>query len=587
MSALLRVLFVLLPAVLFSSVYAQGEARLFQAASHPQYVPGEVLIKLKSELSSSAAASVLQAYGVQRLKTYGPLNILKCSYPAATDMQNMITQLKEDENIVYAEPNYIYHIVETIPNDPRFSSQWALNNTGQTGGSNDADIDAPEAWQIQTGSRSVIVGIIDTGIDYNHPDLAANVWQNPGESGNGRETNGVDDDGNGFVDDFRGWDFINNDNNPFDDNSHGTHVAGIIGAVGNNGAGVSGSNWQVSLVGLKFLAANGSGNTADAIEAILYGIQMGFPILSNSWGGGGFSQALADAIESANQAGILFVAAAGNESNNTDNTPNYPSNYASENVVSVASSDDRDQLSSFSNFGATTVDLAAPGSDILSTVPGSGYQEFSGTSMATPYVSGVAALLRAQFPGIDHLSLKYRLMGSTDPKSAFAGKTVSGGRLNAAAALSTNPLITTLRHPDTNDAANAYPITAFIVDDGTVAGATLHYTLSGSATGSDSVAMTAANLQFSANIPAQPLETTINYFVRATDNDGNATTGQTLSFRVTANPPGGGCCGAGAVTLHSGNSSFDAWGTLLINALLFLAIPVYYLRKTRRNHPAE
>ncbi|MCB0271271.1 MAG: S8 family serine peptidase, partial [Calditrichaeota bacterium] len=240
------------------------------------------------------------------------------------------------------------------------------------------------------------------------------IWKNPGESGNGKETNGVDDDGNGFVDDWRGWDFANNDNDPFDDNAHGTHCAGIIGAVGNNNRGVSGINWNVSLVGLKFLTGSGSGSTSDAIDAILYAVQMNIPILSNSWGGGGFSQALADAVEAANQAGILFVAAAGNENNNNDSNPNYPSNYTSENVLAVASSDRRDIRSSFSNYGKTTVDLAAPGSDILSTTPNNNYQSFSGTSMATPYAAGTAALVKAQYPNINHIALKYRLMGSVD-----------------------------------------------------------------------------------------------------------------------------------------------------------------------------
>jgi subtilisin family serine protease len=316
----------------------------------------------------------------------------------------------------------------------------------------------------------------------------------------------------------------------------------------------------------------------------MYATTMGFPILNNSWGGGGFSQALADAIEAANQAGILFVAASGNDSKNTDSSANYPSNYTSENVVSVASSDDRDQLSSFSNYGRTTVDLASPGSSILSTVPNNGYQSFSGTSMATPYVVGVAALLKAQFPTIDHVSLKYRLMGGVDAKSNFVERCVTEGRLNAANSLSTNPLITMVRFVNTNNTTNPYTITAYIVDDNPIAMAKLYYTLSGGATGTDSTAFTANNnTKYTADIPAQPLETTVSYYVKAWDSQGNMTTGRNLTFQVTATSPpsGGGCCGAAAITLNTGNPNADVAVTLIANALLFLSIVLVFRRKRK------
>ncbi|MCB0262987.1 MAG: S8 family serine peptidase [Calditrichaeota bacterium] len=581
--------------ILGASSFGQGnaDANLFNIErSQETYVPGEVLVKFKSQLGIRSVEGLLSDKGVKAQKSYESIGVVKYTMdgPSARSvdgdkMAELLDELRSDPNVEYAEPNYYVYALETTPNDSRFGEQWALKNTGQSGGTNDADIDGTDAWDTQRGSQSVIVGVIDTGIDYNHPDLQANIWKNPGESGNGKETNGVDDDGNGFVDDWRGWDFANNDNDPFDDNAHGTHCAGIIGAVGNNNRGVSGINWNVSLVGLKFLTGSGSGSTSDAIDAILYAVQMNIPILSNSWGGGGFSQALADAVEAANQAGILFVAAAGNENNNNDSNPNYPSNYTSENVLAVASSDRRDIRSSFSNYGKTTVDLAAPGSDILSTTPNNNYQSFSGTSMATPYAAGTAALVKAQYPNINHIALKYRLMGSVDFVSDFVDRTVTEGRVNAAKALSGNPLITTEQHEDTNDNQTPYTITAFIVDDGSITNATLNYSLSGSGSGTGAVPMTANGVSYTANIPPQAIGTTIEYSVKATDNANNSTTGRMLAFDVTGTPPpgngGGGLCGASAMTLNSGHLGLDLFATVFFNLMIFIGLP-YFLFKRRK-----
>jgi subtilisin family serine protease len=297
-------------------------------------------------------------------------------------------------------------------------------------------ISAPTAWDLTKGDRRVVVGIIDTGVDCSHPDLAMNCVGNAGETGRdllGRDkrTNGVDDDKNGYVDDFRGWDFANNDNYPFDDHGHGTHVSGTIGAVGNNGLGVTGVAWQVGIVGLKFLDASGSGTLEAAIRAIDYANMMNFPITNNSWGGGGYSQALSDAIAKGQAKGLLFVAAAGNESGNNDTDPAYPASYKLDNIVSVAATDSQDALAYFSNVGKMSVHLAAPGVQILSLLPGNRMGPMSGTSMATPHVSGVAALIKARYPTAKYPEIKRRLLQGVDKLPNLEPKTITGGRLNA------------------------------------------------------------------------------------------------------------------------------------------------------------
>ncbi len=323
--------------------------------------------------------------------------------------------------------------LQAVPNDPSYGRLWGLENVGQTGGRADADIDAAAAWNLSTGSRSVVVAVIDTGVDTNHPDLRANTWRNPGEIAG----NGLDDDRNGFADDVYGYDFANNDANPMDDNSHGTHVAGTIGASGNNGAGVAGVNWATSIMALKFLRGDGSGYTSDAVRAVNYATMMrtrygvNVRVTNNSWGGAGYSTALGDAITASGNAGILFVAAAGNDSQNNDAAANYPSNYTAANLIAVAASDANDNLASFSNYGAATVDLAAPGVSIYSTIPGSRYDSYSGTSMATPHVSGVAALAWALAPNATVAEVRSAILEGADRLALLQGKMVTGGRLNA------------------------------------------------------------------------------------------------------------------------------------------------------------
>ncbi|GAC1355637.1 MAG: hypothetical protein NVSMB42_14120 [Herpetosiphon sp.] len=340
--------------------------------------------------------------------------------------------LKRHAEVAYAEPNYIWTVdlAPVIPNDPSFGDLWGLRNTGQivsgSIGTPGADIQATDAWAITTGNKSIVVGVVDTGIDYNHPDLAANVWSNPGGIG-------------GCALGTHGYNAITRSCDPLDDNNHGTHVSGTIGAVGNNAIGVVGVNWNVSIMGLKFLDAAGSGNTADAITAIDFAVKakiagVNVRALNNSWGGGPFSQALLDEINIANANDILFVAAAGNSSTNNDITPHYPSNYNAPNIISVAATDQTDALAYFSSYGATTVHLGAPGVNILSTTPNNTYSIFNGTSMATPHVTGAAALILSQTPQTT-AQLKSTILSSVDPDPALAGLTITGGRLNVCRAL--------------------------------------------------------------------------------------------------------------------------------------------------------
>jgi hypothetical protein len=397
----------------------------------------EILVGFKPGVSAASQRAVLSTLGAAPEQRLRPIRTYLASVASLREASVLAT-LARDPRVRYAEPNFRYR-ADAVPNDPSFTQLWGLSNTGQivngVAGTADADIDAPEAWSVSTGSPDVTVAVIDTGVDYTHPDLAANIWINPGENCAGCRNDGVDNDGNGYVDDWRGWDFINNDNDPFDDNGHGTHVAGTIGGVGNNGAGVTGVNWSVKIMPLKFLDANGSGDAADAVRAVLYATSMGAVVTNNSWGGDAYSQALADAVAQADAHGSLFVAAAGNNFSDNDATPNYPSNYDIPNVIAVAATDNRDARAWFSNYGRSTVDLGAPGSSILSTWPGASYRSLDGTSMAAPHVTGAVALAKAAFPTASGEGLKALLLRTVDPNTSLATRTSTGGRLNIGNAL--------------------------------------------------------------------------------------------------------------------------------------------------------
>lgn len=362
-----------------------------------------------------------------------------------TSLQETIDSLRAHPDVLYAEPDFRVQL-QAVPNDPSFNRLWGMNNLGQTGGVNDSDIDAVEAWDVTTGGGSMIVAIVDTGVDYTHPDLAANIWTNDDEvPGNGR-----DDDNNGYVDDIHGYDFVNGDGDPRDDHFHGTHVAGTIGAVGNNGIGVAGVNWNVRIMALKFLDSYGGGYISDAISALNYAVANGAKVSNHSWGGGGYSQAMFDAIQAASTANHIFVAAAGNESSDNDQFPAYPASYELPNIISVAALDHSDQLAYFTNVGAQSVDVGAPGVDIVSTFPTyltpamqndgfqRNYESISGTSMATPHVAGLAALVYDQHPEWSATRVIEQILGTVEPIDALR-QTTTGGRINAAAAVG-NPV---------------------------------------------------------------------------------------------------------------------------------------------------
>lgn len=430
-----------------------------QVSSEPEAVPGELVIKLTQDQASTLQAKAWLNQALNEAKAQITVETLS---PFQTDsklfrailsektvcaVKQAISALKGHSGVVYAEPNYIYRIsdepldpVSNLPDDTGLDLLWGLYNTGQTDsagqvGTAGSDIDVVPLWnEGYTGSRDVVVAVIDTGVDWTHPDLVDNIWTNPGEAGD-LATNGVDDDGNGFVDDVHGWNFITNTNNSVDDHSHGTHVSGTIGGMGNNAQGVVGVNWEVSIVPIKFLSASGSGTLEAAVESINYATLMGVNLSSNSWGGGGFTQSMFDAIQAARDKDILFVAAAGNNRSNNDSTPSYPASYDIDNVVSVAATDNQDKLASFSNWGATTVHVAAPGVNVYSTVKNGGYDTYSGTSMACPHTAGTAALLLSANAELTYAEVKDRLIRTSDPVRGLRRKVASNGRLNAYNAL--------------------------------------------------------------------------------------------------------------------------------------------------------
>jgi subtilisin family serine protease len=329
---------------------------------------------------------------------------------SGVSVSDALAWYKAQSGVDFAQSDALIHISQTA-NDTYASQQWALSAIG-----------ASTAWNYTTGNRQIVVAVVDTGVDYNHADLSANIWKNTNEiAGNGR-----DDDGNGYVDDYYGFNFTNSTSNPMDDNGHGTHVAGIIGAVGNNSTGIAGVNWNVQIMSLKFMDSSGTGYTSNAVSAIYYAVNNGARVINNSWGGGGYDQALATAIQYARNRGVIVVNAAGNSSANIDASPSYPASIKYDNVLTVAATDQNNNLASFSNYGVSTVDIAAPGVSIISTYTSNRYAYMSGTSMAAPYVAGAAALIWSENPTWTYSQVINDLLSTTTASASLNGRVAHG-----------------------------------------------------------------------------------------------------------------------------------------------------------------
>ena len=495
-----------------------------------QYVPGEILVKFRPDASTARRNAVLEARSARLVRRFEALDLHHVRLRTGQTVEAALAAFQADPDVLSAQPNYIRYLTAPAPpNDPSWldDSLWGLRK-----------IMAQPAWtNFTSGDGTVVVADIDTGVNYNHPDLAANMWTNPGEI----PGNGVDDDHNGYVDDVRGIDTVNHDSDPMDDHGHGTHTAGTIGAVGNNGIGVVGVSWNVKILACKFIAAGGSGTDAGAIECFNYitalknrGINI--RVSSNSWGAARdltqpFPTTFKNAIDAAGNAGILNVFAAGNAGTNNDVTPFDPATFTSSSIVAVAASDGADNRAGFSNYGSTSVDLAAPGVSIRSTY-GGGYGDLNGTSMATPHVAGAAALLFTQKPSLTVSAAKSLLLGNVDRLGAWTGLAVSGGRLNVFGAALANagnlPPTVSIAAP-LNGATLTVPpavtVTATANDsDGTVSSVAFY--ANGSLIGTDTAS------PFS--IPWSPAAAIYTLTAVATDNLGVATTSAPVTVTVTA-----------------------------------------------------
>jgi hypothetical protein len=413
-----------------------------QAAGEPEYVPGEIIVKLKGKAKATKSQAFIGKAVSEKAMTlkgsWAGLNMHHFALKPGQDVEVTLKELQADPDVEYAEPNYIFRRMSVEDPGPLVSMsevQAAADSSNASASSTYQSTRAPiqlsEGWSSASSSATPpVVAVIDTGLDLSHDVFVQTgaIWVNPGE---GSTPNGVDDDSNGFVDDIHGWNFVANNNAPIDDDSHGTHVSGIILGVTQDIFAASLQPAKIRIMPLKFLDKNGQGTTSDAVKAIYYAVNNGAKVINNSWGGGGFSNSLLDAIAYAYDHKVAFVAAAGNAASNNDSSPTYPANYNVPNLMSIAATTDGDYLASFSNYGHQTVNMGAPGYQIWSTFPGNMYGRSSGTSMATPFVSGVAALVMREAPQMSGYQVKSLIFGANEGISSLVGKTTEQSRLNS------------------------------------------------------------------------------------------------------------------------------------------------------------
>lgn len=565
---------------------------ILAVAEKGRYKEGEIIVKFKSGVLSSQSVRTHQSVGAAALG----MNMERVKLPAGVGVKDAIAQYMQDPGVEYAEPNYIRY-PSAIPNDTFFDpQQWSLNNTGTyAAGIKGADIKATQAWDITTGSAGVVIAVIDSGIDYNHADLVRNLWINPNETNN---NDGIDHDNNGYKNDFRGWDFAGNNNDPMDELGHGTHVAGIIGAQGNNGIGIAGVMWNVSMMPLKFIVNQGTdicgsedafcGTVADEVAAIQYAVANGAKIINASYVSNTFSQAEFDAIKAAGDAGVLMVAAAGNGDadgvgDNNDLNPHYPASCNLPNIISVAATDQKDEKVGFSNYGPNSVHVGAPGVYILSTVPhwwteyeGYGFIEFlDGTSMAAPHVTGLAGLLYSYYPNFTYSQVRGTILRYVDTLPTLQGWIQTGGRINAYKALSSLLAPTNLTVTDrssssislswTDNAAGEDGYDIYRSSDGatfekiaTIGADSTSFTDSGLSGGTTYTYRVAASNTIPANSPFS--------------NDATATTTGSIGGSSSSGGGGGGGCSIAGPKTPSGTGD-------LVLALIPLAAVLGILRR--------
>jgi subtilisin family serine protease len=494
-------------------------------------IADHVMIRLNPEAEPMTLEVLVQEHGLTIRKAMKMPGCYLISIPdeSTSALPRLLTILGEQKGLIrYVEPDYVVQSQQTIPNDPKFGLLWGLNNNPNPA----ADISAPQIWDLTTGDKQFVIASIDTGIDYNHPDLASNIWYNTAET-----LNGQDDDGNGYVDDIRGWNFVDATNTPMDGQGHGTHTAGTMGAVGNNGIGVAGVNWHCQLMPLRFLDNTGNGIISDAADALHYVADfrrrgVNIKITNNSWGGGGYSSTFKSALAENAALGILFMAAAGNDAQNNDQYPFYPSSYNESNILAIAATDGYDALANFSHYGSNSVHLAAPGVDTYSTLYGGRYSYMSGTSMATPHVAGVAALLWSLWPTARADDIRDAILKGVDVIPALIGKTITGGRLNARKSVDALFRIVHTFQGNAFNTGAGYPI-EFEVGPSVLTDTHqlfVYWSANGSSNFTAVASYHVSNALFRAFIPEFPETSTIKYWIQAVASNGSI-------IRLPANAP--------------------------------------------------